>query len=164
MGARQTVLVPTPLPSPYPLESFVASRDLSPRIAPVGLTLPVPRHVLVAGLFLGAATFALGLLLVVTGYAPGGPLDTTVLQALREPLGWSFLLIGLAVVCAHLLTTARASVHAVAAVAHVVHCVALFVSIAFSDYEGVTVASVLSLFAWVAHGACSLDYWKRGYR
>ena len=142
----------------------MASRDLSPRIAPAGLTLPVPRHVMLAGVFMGAATAALGVLLLTTGYQPGSALDTTVLQLLRQPLGWSFLLIGVAATCAHLTGTARASVHGVAAVAHVIHCVALFVSVAFSSYGQVTVASMLSLFAWVAHGGCSLDYWKRGYR
>jgi hypothetical protein len=117
-----------------------------------------------AGTFMGATTAALGVLLLTTGYVPGGALDTTVLQVLRWPLGWFFLLIGAATVCAHLTGTARASVHGVAAVAHVVHCVALFVSVAFSSYGQVTVAAMLSLFAWVAHGGCSLDYWKRGYR
>lgn len=142
----------------------VQSHDLTTRVAPAGMTLPVPRHVTVAGCLMGGATAALGLLLITVGVRPGGALDTTVLLALRLPLGWAFLLIGLAVVCAHVTDAARASVHGVAAVAHVVHCLALFVSVAFSDYRQVTVASVLSLFAWVAHGGCSLDFWKRGYR
>lgn len=155
------------MPSPtnfLTLERSVASRDLSPRIAPAGLTLPVPRHVAVAGTLMGLATFALGTVLLLTTARPGSALDTTVLQVIRRPLGWAFLAIGLAVVCAHLLGMARASAHGVASVAHVVHCVALFVSVAFTVHHQVTVASVLSLFAWVAHGGCSLDYWKRGYR
>ena len=142
----------------------MASHDLSPRIAPAGMTLPVPRHVKVAGFLMGLATIGLGALLLASPPRAGGALDTTVLQLIRPPLGWAFLLIGLAVVCAHLTATARASAHGVAAVAHVIHCVALFLSIAFSEYNQVTVASVLSLFAWLAHGGCSLDFWKRGYR
>lgn len=140
------------------------AHDLTPRLAAPGMTLPVPRHVKWAGLFMGVATFGLGLLLAVAPPRPGSPLDVDVLQLIRPPLSWCFLLIGLAVVCAHLLGAARASVHGVAAVMHVVHCVALFLAVAFSDYGQLTVASVLSLFAWVAHGGCSLDYWKRGYR
>lgn len=142
----------------------MSNRELSPRIAPAGMTLPVPRHVKAAGTFLGAATAALGIHLLTTGYRPGGALDVTMLQVMREPLGWCFLLVGVVVVCAHLTGAARASVHGVAAVAHVVHCLALFVSIAFSNYGQVTLAAMLSLFAWVAHAGCSLDYWKRGYR
>ncbi len=142
----------------------MASRDLSPRIAPLGMTLPVPRHVKVAGAFMGLATMMLGLTLLLAPPRAGSPLDTTVLQLIRPPLAAVFLLIGAVLICAHVLAVARASLHGVAAVAHVVHCVALFVSIAFSNYGQVTVASVLSLFAWIAHGGCSLDYWKRGYR
>jgi len=140
------------------------SHDLSPRVAPPGMTLPVPRHVTVAGMLMATATAGLGLLLILTPPKPGTALDTTILTLVRGPLSWLFLLIGVAAVCAHLAGAARASVHGVAAVAHLVHCVALFLSVAFSSYGQVTVASVLSVFAWVAHGGCSLDFWKRGYR
>lgn len=145
-------------------DTAMASGPLTPRVAPLGMTLPVPRHVTVAGTLMGAATFGLGMLLLLSPPRPGTPLAVTMLELIRPPLAWAFLLIGVAVICAHLTRTARASVHAVAAVAHVVHCVALFLSVAFSSYGQLTVASVLSLFAWVAHGGCSLDYWKRGYR
>jgi hypothetical protein len=128
------------------------------------MTLPVPRHVAWAGVFLGVATFVLGLVLAVTPPKAGSPLAVDVLQLIRPPLAWCFLLTGVATVCAHLLRAGRASVHGVAAVMHVVHCVALFLAVAFSDYGQLTVASVLSPFAWVAHAGCSLDYWKRGYR
>lgn len=164
MVTRHTGWVTIPRTFSNLLEPSIVSHDLSPRIAPPGMTLPVPRHVKVAGTLMGAATFGLGLVLLLAPPRPGGALDTTVLQLIRQPLGWAFLLIGLAVVCAHVLGAARASVHGVAAVAHVVHCVALFASVAFSVRGQFTVASTLSLFAWVAHGGCSLDYWKRGYR
>ena len=138
--------------------------SLRPRIAPPGLTLPVPLHVRVTSVGLGVATYLLGLVYLVSPPRRTGPLSNSVMALMETPLGWCMVFLGCWVVLAAFTSAARASAHGVAAVAHLAYCVALVVTWASLEPPTPTVASVLSVFAFVAHGGACIDYWKRGYR
>lgn len=135
-----------------------------PRVAPPGLTLPVPVHVRITSVGLGAATLLLGFVYLTDPPKRTGPLSNSVMALMETPLGWVMVALGCWVVLAAVSSTARSSAHAVAAIAHLAYSVALVVTWSQVEPPTPTVASVLSVFAFVAHGGASLDYWKRGYR
>lgn len=141
-------------------------RGLTSREAPPGLTLPVPLHVRIASLGLGVATGLLGLLYLTAPprtHGPG-PLSSTVLSLLEQPLGWCMVLLGAWVIVAAVSGVARSSAHGVAAIAHLAYTAALVQSFLALVPPRPSVVSILSVFAFVAHGGACLDYWKRGWR
>lgn len=93
-----------------------------------------------------------------------GPLSNSVMALMEAPLGWVMVALGGWVILATIARTARSSAHGVAAVVHLVYTVALVATFLQTVPPKPTVASVLSVFAFVAHGGASIDYWKRGYR
>lgn len=147
-------------PEPGPLYES----PMRTRVAPPGLTLPVPAHVRITSVGLGAASMMLGLLYLTNPPKRTGPLSNSVMALMETPLGWVMLVLGGWVILASVSSCARSSAHAVAAIAHAAYTVALIVTWAQLNPPSPTVASVLSVFAFVAHGGASIDYWKRGYR
>lgn len=137
---------------------------LVPRTAPPGLTLPVPLHVKATSVGLGAASMLLGVVYLTAPPQRTGPLSNSVMALMEQPLGWTMLALGGWVVLAALSGVARSSAHGVAAMAHLVYSVALVLTFLQLVPPRPTVASVLSVFAFVAHGGASIDYWKRGWR
>lgn len=134
------------------------------RTAPRGLTLPVPLHVRATSVGLGGASMLLGLIYLTVPPRRDGPLSNSVMAVLEAPLGWVMLALGGWVVLAALAGIARASAHGVTAMAHAVYTVALVLTFLSVHPPRPSVASVLSVFAVVAHGGASIDYWKRGWR
>lgn len=155
-----TRTVTQPRPEPHP-QLIVPLRT---RVAPPGVTLPVPVHVRLTSVGLGAATMLLGLVYLTTPPRRGGPLSSSVMALMEAPLGWVMLALGGWVVLAALAQAARSSAHGVAAVVHLTYTVALVATFLQLEPPRPTVASVLSVFAFVAHGGACIDYWKRGYR
>lgn len=142
----------------------MAHLSITTRVAPPGVTLPVPLHVSVTSAFLGSASALLGLVYLTSPPKRTGPLSNSVMALMETPLGWVMVVLGSLVFLAAVSATARSSAHAVAAVAHLAYTVALVITWASLEPPHPTVASVLSVFAFVAHGGASIDYWKRGYR
>lgn len=137
---------------------------LTPRVAPPGLTLPVPLHVRITSVGLGVGTMLLGLIYLTAPPRRDGPLSSSVMALMECPLGWVMLALGGWVVLASFGRSARSSAHGVAAVAHLTYSGALVATWLQLEPPQPTVASVLSVFAVVAHGGACIDYWKRGYR
>lgn len=137
---------------------------LTTRTAPPGLTLPVPLHVRVTSVGLGVGTMLLGLIYLTAPPRRDGPLSSSVMALMEAPLGWVMLALGGWVVLAALSQCARSSAHGVAAIVHLTYTVALVATFLQLVPPKPSVASVLSVFAVVAHGGACIDYWKRGYR
>lgn len=142
----------------------MAHQPLSTRTAPAGVTLPVPLHVKVTSVGLGGASMLLGVIYLVAPPRRDGPLSNSVMALLESPLGWVMVALGAWVILATAAGMARASAHGVAAMAHLVYSVALVLTFLQLEPPRPSVASVLSVFAVVAHGGASIDYWKRGWR
>jgi hypothetical protein len=129
------------------------------------MRLPVPRHVALASLAMGAASVILGV-----AYATGSVYRRPELEArsvvaiIEQPLGWALIAVGLWVIAAGAFRHTRASAHAVAAVLHGAYLAALAATYVLA-YPLQSLAPVaLALFACVAHGGGAIDYWQRGYR
>lgn len=137
---------------------------LSTRVAPPGLTLPVPIHVSLTSAALGLCTLALGVIYLTAPPKRTGPLSSSTMGLLEVPLGVVMMCLGLLVVAATVAGKARSSAHGVAAMTHFVYTVALVLTFLQTVPPKPTVASVLSVFAFVAHGGACIDYWKRGWR
>lgn len=128
------------------------------------MTLPVPLHVALTSLGLGVGSMLLGVIYLTNPPRRTGPLSNSVMALMEQPIGWAMVFIGAWVVLAAVTGWSRASAHMVAAMAHLVYMGALFFTFLQLVPPRPTVASVLSIFAFVAHGGACLDYWKRGYR
>lgn len=144
----------------------VDHRHITGRPAPAGLTLSVPWHVKAAGVGLGISTALLGFVyLAAPPPRPAYLADLSVVAVLEPVLGWVFLAIGSCAVLATLTSRARASAHGLAAVSHACYMLALVITVALTrDGNPPHVAAVLSVPAFIAHGALSVSYWQRGYR
>lgn len=139
--------------------------DHPTRVAPAGLTLPIPLHVKVASVGLGLVTVALGLVYLLDPPQRLRVVETRSVVAVLEPvLGWTFLAVGAWVVLANVATVARASAHGVAAVAHGCYTVALIVTVLLTHGAAGNVTAVLSTASFIAHAAVCISYWQRGYR
>lgn len=131
-----------------------------------GITLPVPIYVTAAGLAMGVLTSVLGVAHLTRDPArPPGLAGNSVVAVIEPVLGWVLIALGAWVVAATLTRTARASAHAVAAVAHAAYLVALLLTLAFVGIRsGPSVTATLAGFALVAHTGACLAYWQRGHR
>lgn len=136
------------------------------RTATPGLTLPVPLYVQGAGLALGLLSSLLGVAHLTRDRSrPPGLAGNSVVAIIEPVLGWVLIALGAWVVVATLTRHARASAHAVAAVAHGAYLVALLLTLAFVGIRsGPSVTATLAGFALVAHTGECLAYWQRGYR
>jgi len=137
---------------------------LTPRVAPPGMALPVPVHVQLASLVLGGLTVLLGCVYVTSPPPAGSAARPTTISELTPVVAWVMVAVGGWVVLATVARAARSSAHGVAAVVHATYCVGLVItSLTFEPFR-VTVVSILSVFAVVAHGGACIDYWKRGWK
>lgn len=134
------------------------------RPAPPGLRLTVPVYVRAAGAAMGVATVLLGLIYLLVPPSRDPDARRTTIAVLEPYLGTAMVLLGILVVLATIASTLRAVAHGVTAVAHGAYVVALIASFLALDPIRPTVASVLSIFAVIAHGGASIDYWQRGHR
>jgi hypothetical protein len=154
-----------PAPVRYLEQTMPSTDPLMPRTAPPGLTLPVPLHVQLASAVMGAATVLLGLVYLVTPPRLGGAAQPfSTVDALTPPLAWCMVAGGAAVILATVARAARSSTHGVTAVVHLTYCVGLAISALQQEPVRITVVSVLSVFAFIAHGGACIDYWKRGWK
>jgi hypothetical protein len=145
----------------------VTARDPIPtRRAPAELRLPVPGHIRLWGAVLGALSAVLGFVLL-TSPVPNRPADLearSVVAVIETPLGWAMLAAGGWVVIGTAVSQARASAHAVVAVVHLAHVVALGATFLIA-YPLQPLPPILTgAFAVIAHGGACLDYWNRGWR
>lgn len=137
----------------------------APRLAPAGMRLPVPWHVIAASIVLGVATIVLGVAYATTEVNRAPALEAKSVVALIErPLGWLMVVIGAWVVLAAMAGTARASAHSIAAVLHGAYLVALLATFVLAYPLQPLHGVALAVFGLVAHGGAGIDYWKRGYR
>jgi len=143
------------MPNPDPLRT---------RPAPLGLTLPVPLHVQFVSLLMGAATVLLGVVYLVSPPATGPARPVSTVEYLTPILAWAMVASGAWVILATIARAARSSAHGVAAVVHLTYCAGLVVTFVELQPFRVTVVSILSVFAWIAHGGACIDYWKRGWK
>jgi hypothetical protein len=135
------------------------------RKAPLGMRLPVPRHVQLASALMGIGTLVLGVsYAVIPVYRRPEVADRSVVAAIEHPLGWCMAVVGVWVLVSTALGHSRASAHTVAAVAQLVYLGAVVWTIALTYPFTPPQAGALALFGFIAHGGAALDYWKRGYR
>jgi hypothetical protein len=134
------------------------------RTAPAGLTLSVPVYVRSAGAAMGVATVLLGLIYLLVPPSRDPDARRTTIAVLEPYLGTAMVVLGILVVLATIASTLRAVAHGVTAVAHGAYVFALITSFLALDPIRPSVASVLSIFAVIAHGGASIDYWQRGHR
>lgn len=140
------------------------SEPLTPRVAPPGMTLPVPVHVQLASLVLGTLTILLGAVYLTSPPPVGSAARPTTISELTPVLAWVMIAAGSWVVLAAVARSARSSAHGIAAIVHGTYCAGLVVtSLTFHPFR-VTIVSILSVFAVVAHGGACIDYWKRGWK
>lgn len=145
----------------------VTIRDPIPtRRAPTEMRLPVPGHVQLWGAVLGFGTALLGFL-YLSAFTPNRRPELeaiSVVAKIETPLAWFMLAAGGWVVVATAVSQARSSAHAIAAVVHSAHLVALgatfVIAYPLASAPGVVQAS----FAVIAHGGACLEYWQRGWR
>lgn len=125
----------------------------------------MPLHVKVAGGALGLVTAMLGLIYLLAPPRRVPALERVSVVAVLEPfLGWAMLAIGGWVLLATATATARASAHLVAAVSHALYFGACVASFLLTVPPRPTVAAVLALGVFIAHGGACLAYWQRGWR
>lgn len=137
---------------------------LMPRVAPPGLTLTVPLHVQLASAVLGALTVVLGCSYLTSPPPVGSAARPTTIGELTPVLAWVMVAAGGWVILSVAARAARSSAHGIAAVVHATYCAGLVItSLTFEPFR-VTVVSILSVFAVVAHGGACIDYWKRGWK
>lgn len=137
----------------------------APRLAPAGMRLPVPAHVVAASIALGVATTTLGIAYATTTVNRSPELEAKSVVALVErPLGWLMVIVGAWVVLAALSGAARSSAHAIAAVLHGAYLIALVATFVLAYPLQPLHGVALAVFGLVAHGGAAIDYWKRGYR
>jgi hypothetical protein len=148
------------------------TRNVTPRSpiptrrAPAGLRLPVPMFVRLWGAVLGLLSTALGLVFLASPVPNRTPAleARSVVAVIEVPLGIVLVAAGLWVVAATMVGHSRASAHAVAAVAHLTHVVALGATFVIAYPLQPLPVLVLASFAVIAHGGACLDYWSRGWR
>jgi hypothetical protein len=68
------------------------------------------------------------------------------------------------VIIATCLSQARASAHAIASAVHGVHLAALAATFLIAYPLQPAPGVVTAVFAVIAHGGASIDYWQRGWR
>ena len=137
-----------------------------PRRAPADMRLPVPLHVRLASVLLGLSSCLLGfayLTAIVPNRSPELA-EKSVVAVIETPLGWALLAVGGWVVIAAAVAQARSSSHLVAAAVHGVHLAALIATFFIAWPLQPAPPVITAVFAVVAHGGASLDYWKRGWR
>lgn len=141
------------------------AESFQPRRAPSDMRLPVPRHVMLASIAMGASSIVLGYA-YATGMVYRRPeLEAKSVVALIErPLGIVLIIIGLWVVAAGIGRHSRASAHVVAAVCHGAYLVAMCATVIIAWPHQSFVGPALAAFAFIAHGGAALDFWQRGYR
>lgn len=153
------------MPTPLLLETTMTPDRLHTRVAPPGLTLPVPLHVQLSSLLLGLLSVVLGMIYLVDPPPEASPaVPFTTLDYLRPPVVVLLLLMGSLVVLATLGRAARSSAHGLAAIVHLAYTVGLVATFFQTEPVRITIVSILSVFAWVAHGGACIDYWKRGWK
>jgi len=154
--------VPTPL---YVESPTMPHQEPLTRLAPPGLTLPVPLHVQLVSLAMGVASVLLGVVYLTDPPRPRSPaLPVATVEYLTPAMAWCMVCAGAWVILAAVARAGRSSAHGVAAVVHVTYCAGLVATFVELQPFRISVVSILSVFAWIAHGGACIDYWKRGWK
>jgi len=141
-------------------------QEIPTRRAPLGLTLPIPRHIIVTSVALGLTTVLLGFSYLWRPATIRSPdLERlSVVAKIDGPLGFVMVAVGVWVVVAAMVGCTRASAHAVTSITHLAYVVAVAMTYVIA-YPLQPLPSVpLAVFGFIAHGGACLAYWQRGWR